>query len=381
MGDKFSYWIEDNTYPKKWDINNQRDNQVFLVTIEKGSSEYITVSERFNETMSSSSEIVKLERIQNKTLWRNFDESRKKLNEKYKVSNLDFLESTLFHGTRSNDPKLIFSSDVGFDIGKSAFGSYGKGLYFALNASYSDRFCFRESSIDCKQMFLCRVLLGNSAPSNQRELQDDGQDSIKGGGGEMFILKANNTAYPDYLISYRQKAINKNNNNNNKKEIFDSYGFNTSFSQSLYDKYGLKNSSEEKTKPDSSISTIQKELEYRILPLLVKNGDNEPETSSNNDINPRGIYSHPTRRPQPSTRLHPYYNNSTNINNNNNSTTSIKKLTPQEQEEEDLKKAIELSISSSTLPLTPTTTGLNYEELDEDYQLALALSMSASDSK
>ncbi|EEU04115.1 poly polymerase, catalytic region domain-containing protein [Dictyostelium discoideum AX4] len=311
MSETFSYWIEDNIYPKKWDIiYKQRENQVFLIKINKGSSEYIIVSERFNETMSNSFEIIKIERIQNKSLWRNFDESRKRLNEKYQVSNLDFLESTLFHGTRANDPKLIFSSKVGFDIGKSSFGNYGIGLYFALNASYSNNYSFEESPTSgCKQMFLCRVLLGNSAPPTQKELKNDStQDSIKGPGGEMFILKSNHTAYPDYLISYRQKVIvnnntnnnnknkNKNNNKNNNKNIkiqnenknenkienknenenqFDNYGFNTNFSQNLYDKYGLKYPSQEKPKP--GFFTPNKELEYEIFPLLFEKNEKEEE--------------------------------------------------------------------------------------------------------
>ncbi|KAM9954598.1 hypothetical protein ACTFIW_003198 [Dictyostelium discoideum] len=319
MSETFSYWIEDNIYPNKWDIiYKQRENQVFLIKINKGSSEYIIVSERFNETMSNSFEIIKIERVQNKSLWRNFDESRKRLNEKYQVSNLDFLESTLFHGTRTNDPKLIFSSKVGFDIGKSSFGNYGIGLYFALNASYSNNYGFEESpTTGCKQMFLCRVLLGNSAPATQRELKSDStQDSIKGPGGEMFILKSNHTAYPDYLISYRQKVIvnnntntnnnnnnnknnnnknNNNNNNNNKnnkiqnenknenkienknenENQFDNYGFNTNFSQNLYDKYGLKNPNQEKPKP--GFFSPNKELEYEIFPLLFENNEEELE--------------------------------------------------------------------------------------------------------
>ncbi|KAM9989033.1 hypothetical protein ACTFIY_005083 [Dictyostelium cf. discoideum] len=304
MSETFSYWIEDNTYPKKWDIiYKQRDNQVFLIKIDKGSSEYIMVSKRFNETMSNSFEIIKIERIQNKSLWRNFDESRNRLNEKYQVSNLDFLESTLFHGTRTNDPKLIFSSKVGFDISKSSIGNYGIGLYFALNASYSNNYCFVESpTTGCKQMFLCRVLLGNSAPPTQRELKNDStQDSIKGPGGEMFILKSNHTAYPDYLISYRQKVIINNNNINNNKNNknikiqdenkienknqnqnqFDNNGFNTNFSQNIYDKYGLKNPNQEKPKP--GFFSPNKELEYQIFPLLGVENDEELEEELEED--------------------------------------------------------------------------------------------------
>jgi hypothetical protein len=44
----------------------------------------------------------------------------------------------MFHGTRVNQPKLIYEGEEGFDMSYAAIsGSKGGGNYFAHNASYS----------------------------------------------------------------------------------------------------------------------------------------------------------------------------------------------------------------------------------------------------
>jgi hypothetical protein len=65
----------------------------------------------------------------------------------------------LWHGTRDTDPDLIIESDEGFDIKFSHKGYWGRGLYFAKNAGYSDNYAHQRANL--KGMFLARVLLGN----------------------------------------------------------------------------------------------------------------------------------------------------------------------------------------------------------------------------
>jgi hypothetical protein len=48
----------------------------------------------------------------------------------------------LYHGTSQTDPKAIYSSKEGFDMNFSPGGMWGIGNYFAVNASYSNDYCF-----------------------------------------------------------------------------------------------------------------------------------------------------------------------------------------------------------------------------------------------
>lgn len=45
----------------------------------------------------------------------------------------------LFHGSSTVDPKVIYESEEGFDLRESKdTGMWGRALYFAANANYSD---------------------------------------------------------------------------------------------------------------------------------------------------------------------------------------------------------------------------------------------------
>ena len=70
----------------------------------------------------------------------------------------------LFHGTRKTDPKLIYESDVGFDIKYSSDGLNGFAIYFATNSRYSNDYAHRMPPHGfLRQMFMCLVLVGKSA--------------------------------------------------------------------------------------------------------------------------------------------------------------------------------------------------------------------------
>jgi hypothetical protein len=66
----------------------------------------------------------------------------------------------LYHGTRQNDPKNIYSWKEGFDMRFSPGGMWGIANYFAVNASYSD--AYHHPVNGAKQMFYARVMIGNT---------------------------------------------------------------------------------------------------------------------------------------------------------------------------------------------------------------------------
>jgi len=48
----------------------------------------------------------------------------------------------LFHGTSNTSPEIIYQSEEGFDIRYSREGLWGNAVYFAVNSSYSDTYCY-----------------------------------------------------------------------------------------------------------------------------------------------------------------------------------------------------------------------------------------------
>jgi hypothetical protein len=120
----------------------------------------------------------------------------------------------LWHGTRKTDPAEIYSGKEGFDIKYSSNGLYGKGLYFAKDANYSDDFCHKYDDSDhSKGIFLALVNLGGehdmSSAGGNRDLIEppNGKDSIKGktgsGSSEIYIVHTNKQTYPQYYITYK----------------------------------------------------------------------------------------------------------------------------------------------------------------------------------
>ena len=113
--------------------------------------------------------------------------------------------------------------EEGFDIKYSQHGAWGKGLYFARFASYSNLYC--SNYVDgVKGMFLAKVLagkvqkksdhcwgtksdnsnlLGPSANFDSvfgiQKLQDGSKHNI-------YIVYANKKAYPQYFIKYIDKV-------------------------------------------------------------------------------------------------------------------------------------------------------------------------------
>lgn len=70
-------------------------------------------------------------------------------------------EEFLWHGTRTTDPDLIIKGEEGFDIKYSSEGMWGRGIYFARDARYSNAQYAYHHGNGQKGMFYARVLLGN----------------------------------------------------------------------------------------------------------------------------------------------------------------------------------------------------------------------------
>ena len=113
----------------------------------------------------------------------------------------------LWHGT-SNPDKLIKDS-VGFRINYAKDeGLYGRGLYFAQDASYSHSYGRVNDAISkTRGLFLSQVLLGkvwDQSRSKKFDVCPENYNSVKGKSHNqtIYILYDHHRAYPEYYIEY-----------------------------------------------------------------------------------------------------------------------------------------------------------------------------------
>ena len=188
-----------------------------LFPLAPNSMEWNKVEACFRATLPSQ-HIQQISRIQNKWLWERYAQHKQRL--AYK-NNGAVNEKELFHGTRHNDPKLIYEGEDGFDARFSAQGMWGLANYFAVDASYSNAYAYQASN-GYREMFLVKVLTGDSyqcasTPSLRLPPEKPGgssgslqfaktrYDTVTGvtRGSQVYMTYDNDKAYPAYLIQYQ----------------------------------------------------------------------------------------------------------------------------------------------------------------------------------
>ncbi|KAL9653410.1 hypothetical protein ABK040_002046 [Willaertia magna] len=219
--DKFKKYLTDeivnnpviavnNVYPSHWAPQTENLKKVEL---NFNSQEYQGVLNKIRITLPNAT-VIKIERIQNKVLYKSFRNEVERISEQ---NNGTTNVVQLFHGTRATDPEFIYNGQDGFDTRFSAAGMWGKGTYFACNASYSNGYAFTDNQLGCKVFLLADVLLGDSVkidsgdktlvipPIKTNTKPPIRYDSVKGntGGSDVYIIYANSRAYPTYLIYYK----------------------------------------------------------------------------------------------------------------------------------------------------------------------------------
>ena len=192
--------------PPEWEPQTQN---LQLWRVAQGSPEWNRVVGNFQSTLPST-RVIEVTRIQNKWLWERYVQHKQRLSFK---NNGSVNEKELFHGTRGNDPKLIYEGEDGFDMRFSCEGMWGRANYFAVN---SNSYAYTRS-YGTREMFMVKVLTGESyqCPSDRGirmppEKQGSGgfhcgrvrYDTVTGttGGSQVFMAYNNDKAYPAYLI-------------------------------------------------------------------------------------------------------------------------------------------------------------------------------------
>ncbi|XP_031754427.1 LOW QUALITY PROTEIN: protein mono-ADP-ribosyltransferase PARP12 [Xenopus tropicalis] len=194
--------------PSHWDSAQTPDLGFKLVTLDPTSSEHNKVKDLFHSTLRTVS-ILSIERIQNLSLWEVFLWQREQM--KKQNGGKDVEERQLFHGTSDSHIDAICQQNFDWRICGAHGTMYGKGSYFARDASYSHTYTnYRVSQ--SRVMFLARVLVGEFTAGNPSYLRpppknprhppfyDSCVNSVSC--PSIFVIFEKHQIYPEYLIKY-----------------------------------------------------------------------------------------------------------------------------------------------------------------------------------
>jgi Poly(ADP-ribose) polymerase catalytic domain/IBR domain, a half RING-finger domain len=193
------------------------------VELHEGMPEYTKVSDFFSSAlhaMRDKVEIVMITRLQNLPVWEAYALKNDTMKRRdadnmaaYRVNNRDMSAEAherrwLFHGS---PPQVIPKiAKHGFNRSYAGRTTYGHGVYFARDASYSIPYS-RPDASGVQYMFMCRVAVGdwstgrpdiktpNSKPDN--ELFDSTVDNIHD--PSIFVIYQDAQAYPEYLVAFK----------------------------------------------------------------------------------------------------------------------------------------------------------------------------------
>ncbi|NXN26777.1 PAR12 polymerase, partial [Nycticryphes semicollaris] len=193
--------------PPQWDQSALPDTGYKLVQLSYTSTEYGKIKRLFENTMKDYY-IHQLLRIQNPALWQVFQwqkEQMKKLNKEKWVD-----ERLLFHGTSPSHESAICEQNFDWRICGTHGTLYGKGSYFARDASYSHMFC--SSRGGRYRMLVAHVLVGDFVQgnptylrppprhSNSNRLYDSCVDDLID--PSIFVIFEKHQVYPAYILEY-----------------------------------------------------------------------------------------------------------------------------------------------------------------------------------
>ncbi|XP_056443600.1 uncharacterized protein LOC130380432 [Gadus chalcogrammus] len=197
--------------PRRWDKSQVPEIGHKKVLLRDSSKEYKKVETLFRQTMTAF-DIVKIERIQNKSLWDQYQLQREQM--KTRNGGHSVVERKLFHGTDSKFIDPICCSNFDWRICGTHGTILGKGSYFARDASYSHTYTSYAATV--RSMFVSRVLVGHhtwGSAGYVRPPSKDGGDTLFYDScvndihsPSIFVVFDRPQIYPEFLLTYKAKA-------------------------------------------------------------------------------------------------------------------------------------------------------------------------------
>ncbi|NXU50419.1 PAR12 polymerase, partial [Turnix velox] len=200
----FKHMEELKDIPAHWDKSALPELGFKLIELDSLSDEYKKVKVDFQRTMPKT-DIKRICRVQNPSLWELYQWYKEQMQRSNGGKAVD--ERFLFHGTSKKYIDAICQQNFDWRICGLHGTVYGRGCYFARDASYSANYC-REDS--CKTMFLARVLVGEFTLGNSSYVwpplkdKENFYDSCVNSSSNpsIFVIFEKQQIYPEYLIEY-----------------------------------------------------------------------------------------------------------------------------------------------------------------------------------
>ncbi|XP_016161633.1 PREDICTED: poly [ADP-ribose] polymerase 12-like isoform X2 [Ficedula albicollis] len=178
-----------------------------LVQLSCDSEEYRKIKTLFEKTMKNYC-INQLQRIQNPTLWDLFQWQKEKMKKIHQLEGVN--ERLLFHGTDPSHLSAICEQNFDWRLCGTHGTLYGKGSYFARDASYSHEYCSPHNGL--YTMFVAQVLVGDfvqgnrdycrppARAGNSNRLYDSCVDNPTD--PSIFVIFEKQQIYPAYILEY-----------------------------------------------------------------------------------------------------------------------------------------------------------------------------------
>ncbi|KAJ8381820.1 hypothetical protein SKAU_G00025980 [Synaphobranchus kaupii] len=150
---EFSSW-----YPPVWTLSP--DQGFSLVEVPPSVKAYQSVHCLFHSTMSETKlEIVSIQQVQNMFQWDKYRRQKEHM-QSHSTAQNGSLERHLFHGTTEDSATEICLNNFDPRVSGKNGMAYGRGSYFARDASYSDTYAHTSDEEKSRHMFLAKVLVG-----------------------------------------------------------------------------------------------------------------------------------------------------------------------------------------------------------------------------
>ncbi|XP_047453038.1 protein mono-ADP-ribosyltransferase PARP12-like [Mugil cephalus] len=193
--------------PSQWDKNALPDVGYKLVLLSTNASEYNMIRTLFVRTLPQS-KINSIQRIQNPSLWNLFQWQEDQMKKRNGGKLVD--KKHLFHGTDESLIEAICEQNFDWRMCGVHGTAYGKGSYFARDASYSDRYAKLKGNRN-KIMFVALVLVGDYTrgsssyvrpppKGSSKTLYDSCVDNEKD--PSIYVIFEKQQIYPEYIITY-----------------------------------------------------------------------------------------------------------------------------------------------------------------------------------
>ncbi|NXT97088.1 PAR12 polymerase, partial [Buphagus erythrorhynchus] len=194
-------------YPPQWDQTALPEIGFKLIQLSYDSQEYRKIKTLFEKTMKNYC-INQLRRIQNPMLWDLFQWQKEKMKKIHQLKGVN--ERLLFHGTNPSHVSAICEQNFDWRLCGTHGTLYGKGSYFARDASYSHEYCSPCSGR--YSMFVAQVLVGDfvqgspeycrppARAGNSNRLYDSCVDDPTD--PSIFVIFEKQQIYPAYILEY-----------------------------------------------------------------------------------------------------------------------------------------------------------------------------------